>query len=620
MTALTWRNVDTPNFTPAIQGQNNATELLSRAFGGLRQGINDFQTDPLERSATVLANAIKDQQLTQDQYTFGRAQQQDQAMANAAPILNQALLLNQQGKAKESAALLEANFDKVGALRPDQVNTVLTSGQNIATTGLRYGSDLFDFGSKSRNYEDQQVLEALSGNILSQVNTPQGAVAALEANRSNLTPVQYSKAQQMVAKMFPGSYGNTAGTPTAGGAISSAVGSNNVPVSALFSITRSSESGNRQIDPATGKPITSSAGAIGIMQVMPATGPEAAKLAGVAWDPVKYRNDSNYNQKIGEAYLSKQFNDFGNDPAMAWAAYNAGPGALRKAMAAADKEGNPDGWLQKLPSETQNYVAKNMNLLSEQLPNLGATRRTTENAVVDLASQRNQQSGTVADKFLQTVGDQRFVSEVLPDLKKNSSFAKVPEGVITGMLNRIIDRSGENGGQRVNAATAAQILLASTDKADDDGGFISPRRLARNYEQWIRGVIPGGKSFEDFTPNLAGGIRINDDKVDANIQLATSGSLADIALSQKSKVANAAKLNEYQTQLDQQEQLYRDTAARAEALPGLRSQLPAIQARIVNLNNQLRALQSTVPNTRPAAKSKSPSPDRLNELLTRFSQ
>ncbi len=92
-------------------------------------------------------------------------------------------------------------------------------------------------------------------------------------------------------------------------------------------------------------------GATGVAQVMPATGPEAAALAGLPWDPVAFKNDAVYNAKLGRAYLRKQMADNGNDPVKALAAYNAGPGALRKA----------GGDLSKLPAETQNYVPSIMN-------------------------------------------------------------------------------------------------------------------------------------------------------------------------------------------------------------------------------------------------------------------
>lgn len=86
-------------------------------------------------------------------------------------------------------------------------------------------------------------------------------------------------------------------------------------------------------------------GAVGVAQVMPGTAPEAAKMAGVPYDENLYKHDSKYNAAIGRAYLRKQFEDFG-DPQTALAAYNAGPGAVRKA----------GGDLSKLPQETQNYV------------------------------------------------------------------------------------------------------------------------------------------------------------------------------------------------------------------------------------------------------------------------
>lgn len=92
-------------------------------------------------------------------------------------------------------------------------------------------------------------------------------------------------------------------------------------------------------------------GATGVAQVMPATGPEAAALAGLEWDPIAFKEDPVYNAQLGRAYFRKQMRDNGNDPVKALAAYNAGPGALRKA----------GGDLSKLPAETQNYVPAIMN-------------------------------------------------------------------------------------------------------------------------------------------------------------------------------------------------------------------------------------------------------------------
>lgn len=132
-----------------------------------------------------------------------------------------------------------------------------------------------------------------------------------------------------------------------------------------FNIAVNTESNGKQFD-RSGKPLTSPKGAIGIAQVMPTTAPEAAKMAGLKWDENRYKNDPDYNKAIGLAYFQRQLQDFGGDLQLAYAAYNAGPGAVRAAL---KKQGPMDlsaidptqkNWLGYLPKETQDYVAKNM--------------------------------------------------------------------------------------------------------------------------------------------------------------------------------------------------------------------------------------------------------------------
>jgi len=125
-----------------------------------------------------------------------------------------------------------------------------------------------------------------------------------------------------------------------------------------FDAAGQTESNGQQFDK-DGKPLASPAGAIGIAQVMPETGPEAAKLAGLEWDEERHRNDADYNYALGRAYFDEQLRVFGGDVRKAWAAYNAGPGRLKRDLKKAQAAGHPDDWLQYLPKETQDYVAKN---------------------------------------------------------------------------------------------------------------------------------------------------------------------------------------------------------------------------------------------------------------------
>ncbi len=82
----------------------------------------------------------------------------------------------------------------------------------------------------------------------------------------------------------------------------------------------------------------SKAGAIGVMQLMPKT----AKMLGV--DPM----DPEQNIRGGITYLKQMYDKY-NDPMLAAAAYNAGPGRLDKALKGQG--------IQTLPRETRMYIA-----------------------------------------------------------------------------------------------------------------------------------------------------------------------------------------------------------------------------------------------------------------------
>ena len=102
--------------------------------------------------------------------------------------------------------------------------------------------------------------------------------------------------------------------------------------------------------------VTSTAGARGLMQLMPGTGQDVVRRLG--W-PSNYTDDDLYrpmvNITLGAAYLDQQRDYFGGELAPALAAYNGGPGNAARWLELAD--GDMDLFVEVIRfSETRNYI------------------------------------------------------------------------------------------------------------------------------------------------------------------------------------------------------------------------------------------------------------------------
>jgi soluble lytic murein transglycosylase-like protein/TolA-binding protein len=74
--------------------------------------------------------------------------------------------------------------------------------------------------------------------------------------------------------------------------------------------------------------IASSAGAVGLMQLMPPTAKRMARQLGIPYSAAKLR-DPDYNLRLGVHYLANLFMDFNGDSVLMLAAYNAGESAAQ---------------------------------------------------------------------------------------------------------------------------------------------------------------------------------------------------------------------------------------------------------------------------------------------------
>jgi soluble lytic murein transglycosylase len=187
-----------------------------------------------------------------------------------------------------------------------------------------------------------------------------------------------------------------------------------------FNIAIGSESAGKQFDK-DGKPLTSNKGAVGVTQVMPSTGPEAARLAGVPWneelfnrkmtgDPVKDNEAKAYNEVLGRAYFQKQLQDFHGNLAQTYAAYNAGPQAVKDYLNGTNISGkNPnkikteDG-IPPFP-ETIAYVNKNMQAFNE---GRGANKKPTIKDVIDTVDAEMGNASPQVKKIAQDYAISRF--------------------------------------------------------------------------------------------------------------------------------------------------------------------------------------------------------------------
>lgn len=133
-----------------------------------------------------------------------------------------------------------------------------------------------------------------------------------------------------------------------------------VPAELVMSIARQESEFNHQA--------ASHVGALGLMQVMPATAQQMADQIGLDYSRARMTDDPFYNARLGAAYLHGLRNRFGPSSALVAAGYNAGPGRSRQwteAFGDIRTETDPVDWVEMIPfDETRNYVMR----VTEALP------------------------------------------------------------------------------------------------------------------------------------------------------------------------------------------------------------------------------------------------------------
>jgi soluble lytic murein transglycosylase len=143
--------------------------------------------------------------------------------------------------------------------------------------------------------------------------------------------------------------------------------------------------------------IVSSAGAVGLMQLMPGTAKWVAKqLARNDYQPSRI-GSTDLNTQFGAYYFKYWFERLDRMPALAAAAYNAGPGRAQAWRPPAPLEGAI--WVETIPfNETRDYVKKvlaNAMVYGQSLGRPSSASLTTLLGVVAPRSGTVASSGTL---------------------------------------------------------------------------------------------------------------------------------------------------------------------------------------------------------------------------------
>ena len=134
-------------------------------------------------------------------------------------------------------------------------------------------------------------------------------------------------------------------------------------LSASFAIHPAFNHGIMRQESAFDQMAQSHAGALGLMQLMPATAEETARKAGLGYSKVRLTSDPVYNITLGSLYIKQMLDQFDGNRTLAIAAYNAGPGRVRGWLKTIGdprtSEIDEVDWVESIPIyETRNYVQR----------------------------------------------------------------------------------------------------------------------------------------------------------------------------------------------------------------------------------------------------------------------
>ena len=471
---------DTQARTAALQARAQVNGLLTQ-YNTLQGGnAVDAQSNTLEQIKAVKDNAATT--LTSPRMKKFFDQHFGETYADAVDRVNGHAVRQVQVQ-RQGALQAEAESFSDQAITEWQNpelrdKAIAAGGMSLMQLGHMLGHDDTQIALDGKKYVSGIHRNTIDRMLASENPDPEAALAYYHAHASDMLaadsesvmkdlqgPMQAREADSDFVRATGGGIVADAGKPAAAGAVRS--------IDRMVAITASTESGGQERG-GNGQLVTSVKGAQGKMQVMPGT----QRDPGFGITPMRDNSDAE-RTRVGNEYLAKMMERYGNDPAKAWAAYNWGPGHLDDAI---EKHGS--GWLANAPKETRDYVAKNM-------AHLDGSGHSTEAPQQWDKDQTYNKIDTLADKEGWT-------------FERRERAKKRADTVISrdeDLLNRQYRAAGQDavqtiGGLGDNFTDISQIPRSIRDKADPTDVMRWTEVAQKNRD--AKAVIPkdGARSVE----------------------------------------------------------------------------------------------------------------------------
>lgn len=573
MAALTWRDVQAPDFRGTLMGLSQAGNQLNEAFTGASRTLANWDksqnegtnqqvllnalqyTDPEaykqalqtgaitagvdpkrlnsqtlatlgSRAGDLLDQSIKGQALGASTYNQDRRVQGDAAMDGAREGLLSLSDAYRSGDQARVNQVMEQYGPQLGKLDPGKVQEFLKGGQGLERGAIGNSAAGFENNVNQRNDAESRAAQNAFTDIRRSSLNADDARALVE--QGNYTPAVRNRLNQLLAAGGLDPYSNA---PSAGGTVANTggfVGSIPFPETKNYVQSITSQAGTvtgtntekaEKLLPflikqeSGGDPTAVSVkGARGVTQVMPATGSDP----GYGVKPMQDQSVAEQT-RFGKDYLTAMLNKYDGNVEKALAAYNAGPGAV-------------DGWT------------------------TASENRAVAQDVGERFMQNTQQGGAATD-FASNLSSTAKPFEVVNKLTaEDGPYAKGDKGKLIDAINRIMREAG------VNAAQAGDILA----------------RNAEGSTVW-RNLI-GAISGDRTTGGLLADTRINDPAVTQEIQQQRRGETGIASLAQQDLAGTGQSLQAAQANLASAQTALNNIIVRAQTQPGLRTQIPRYKA------------------------------------------